>query len=63
MYMHDPAAEEPRMELDSFEAVVLGVCAAGVLFLGLSPNGSLPILGELPVLDWARQSVDLLFAS
>jgi hypothetical protein len=24
MYMHDPAAEEPRMELDSFEAVVPG---------------------------------------
>jgi len=63
MYMSDPTDEKPRMELDSFEAVVLGVCAAGVLYLGLSPNGSLPILGDLRVLEWARQSVDLLFAS
>lgn len=62
MYMREPGDEAPRQELASGEALVLGVCALGVLYLGLSPNGSLPILGDLHVLDWARESVALLFA-
>jgi hypothetical protein len=51
------------MELATGEAVVLGVCAVGVIYLGILPNGSLPLLGELHVLDWARDSIALLFAS
>ena len=63
MYMHEPGEVEPRMDLATGEAVVLAVCAIGVIYLGLVPNGSLPLLGELPVLDWARDSIALLFAS
>ena len=63
MYMREPDEEGPRMELASGEAVVLGICALGVLYLGLTPNGWLPFVGNLPVLDWARQSIELLFAS
>jgi NADH-quinone oxidoreductase subunit N len=62
MYMREPGDAEPRMELASGEAIVLAVCAIGVLYLGLAPNGSLPILGEARVLDWARDSISLLFA-
>jgi NADH-quinone oxidoreductase subunit N len=63
MYMREPSGAEPRMELATGEAVVLGVCAVGVIYLGILPNGSLPLLGELHVLDWARDSIALLFAS
>ena len=44
-------------------AAVLSVCAFFVLFLGIFPNeGSLPLLGmQLPVVDWARYSVEVLF--
>jgi NADH-quinone oxidoreductase subunit N len=62
MYMREPGQATPRMELATGEAVVLGVCAVGVVYLGIIPNGSLPLLGELPVLDWARDSIALLFA-
>jgi NADH-quinone oxidoreductase subunit N len=61
MYMHEPGEEAPRMELASGEALVLGVCAFAVLFLGFFPNeGPAPLGG---VLDWARESVRLLFMS
>jgi NADH-quinone oxidoreductase subunit N len=61
MYMHEPGEEAPRLGISSGEGFVLSVCALGVLYLGLFPNGSLPILGELHVLDWARDSVGMLF--
>ncbi len=64
MYMQDPAEEAPRMEIASGEALVLGFCALAVLFLGVFPNhGTLPIVGDVPVLDWARASVRVLFPS
>jgi NADH-quinone oxidoreductase subunit N len=64
MYMREPEGEEPRMEISSGEAVVLSACAFVVLYLGFFPNdGALPILGEIPALDWARESVQLFFAS
>lgn len=64
MYMREPGEQAPRMELASGEALVLGVCAFAVLFLGIFPNeGSLPILGQLQVVGWARDSVRLLFPS
>jgi NADH-quinone oxidoreductase subunit N len=64
MYMREPSEEAPRMEISSFEAVVLCACALVVLFLGIFPNdGSLWILGDIPALDWTRQSVQLFFGS
>jgi len=59
MYMREPGEEAPRSELKTGEGVVLGVCAAAVIWLGLV---KLPLLPDLPMLDWARESVQLLFA-
>jgi NADH-quinone oxidoreductase subunit N len=61
MYMRDPGAEAPRMEIATGEIVVLAVCAGGVLLLGLFPNGE-PI-SSLHLLDWAKESVAQLFSS
>jgi hypothetical protein len=63
MYMREPGEEAPRMEIATGEAVVLGICGFAVLFLGIFPNqGSLPILDiDVPVIDWARRSVEVLF--
>ena len=66
MYMREPGEETPRMEISTMEGLVLFVCAASVLYLGIFPNnGWMPIVGsiELPVLDWARQSVSTFFPS
>jgi NADH-quinone oxidoreductase subunit N len=46
MYMRDPGEETPRAGLDSGEIAVLTVCAFGVVYLGLFPNGTLPIVGD-----------------
>jgi NADH-quinone oxidoreductase subunit N len=63
MYMREPGEEAPRMEIATGEAVVLGICGFAVLFLGIFPSqGSLPILDiDVPVIDWARRSVEVLF--
>jgi NADH-quinone oxidoreductase subunit N len=64
MYMRDPSGDAPRMEISSGEAVVLALCAFAVLFFGIFPNhGVLPMIGEIQLLDWARDSVELLFPS
>jgi NADH-quinone oxidoreductase subunit N len=64
MYMRDPGDEKPRMAISTGEGFVLGVCALGVLFLGLFPNHALlPLVGEFQVLDWSRESVRLLFGA
>jgi len=66
MYMREPADDGAgaRREVSSGEGLVLGVCAIAVVYLGLFPNaGSLPIFGDIHVLDWARQSVEKLFSS
>ncbi len=64
MYMREPGEEAPRQVLGTGEGAVIGVCAVAVVALGLFPNQLwLPILGEMPLLDWARQSVERLFAS
>jgi NADH-quinone oxidoreductase subunit N len=57
MYMHEPASRRPRLEIASGEIIVLSVCALGVLYLGINPNGT-----TVPMIDWARESVRLLFA-
>jgi len=63
MYMHEPTEEGPRMQLSTGEGLVLVVCAFAVLYLGITPNGSIWLLGDVHVLDWARDSVRFLFAS
>jgi NADH-quinone oxidoreductase subunit N len=64
MYMHEPAEGGTSHDVSSGEALVLGLCAVAVVFLGLFPNwGQLPIFGDLHVLDWARESVTQLFSS
>jgi NADH-quinone oxidoreductase subunit N len=64
MYMREPGEEAQRPETSSGEVVVLGVCALGVLFLGIFPNeGWLPLVGQLNVVEWTRASVQLLFRS
>ena len=62
MYMREPGEEAPRMTLGSGELLVLSTCALGVLYLGLFPNGSLPGIGEVHVLQWTRDSVEALLA-
>ena len=57
MYMRDPGDEKPRLAISTPEGVVLVLCAAVVLFLGIFPNQTLPIVGDLHVLDWSRDSV------
>ena len=39
MYMREPGDEAPRAGLGSGEIAVLAVCAVGVLYLGIFPNG------------------------
>jgi NADH-quinone oxidoreductase subunit N len=65
MYMREATDDAARRrEVSSGEALVLGVCALAVIFLGLFPNwGRLPIFGDVHVLDWARESVSQLFSS
>ena len=65
MMMREPSGQPSRMTIASGEALTLGICAAVVLFLGFFPNhGMLPFFGlELPVLEWANDSVTNLFGS
>ena len=58
MWMREPGETPQRTSLASGEFVVLSVCTFAVLFLGIFPNaGSLWPLGDLHVMDWARESV------
>ncbi len=64
MYMREPSEEGPRLELSTGEGFVLLACAFAVLYLGIFPNnGSIPFIGEINLLDWARDSVRFLLAS
>jgi NADH-quinone oxidoreductase subunit N len=64
MYMHEPGDQPHRQEISSGEGLVLVFCALAVIFLGVVPNAVPTLLfGDLPVLDWARSSVDLFFGS
>jgi hypothetical protein len=64
MYMREPEeGAAVRTDTASGEWLVLAVCAFAVLFLGILPNsGALPMVGPVPLLDWARESVRLLGA-
>jgi NADH-quinone oxidoreductase subunit N len=61
MYMHEPHKTPPRMELSTGEILVLAACAFAVLFLGIFPNAAPGLLEPIRALDWARQSVALIF--
>jgi NADH-quinone oxidoreductase subunit N len=57
MYMREPGIQQPRLRIDSAEALALLLCAAAVLFFGFFPNDG---AHALPLLDWARASVAAL---
>jgi NADH-quinone oxidoreductase subunit N len=64
MYMREPAEDAEFAEVSSGEGLVLGLCAVAVVCFGILPNdATLPLLGKLPLLDWARESVKLLFGA
>ena len=63
MYMREPGDEKPRLAISTPEGLVLVLCAAFVVFLGVFPNQTLPVFGDFPVLDWSRDAVRLLFGA
>jgi NADH-quinone oxidoreductase subunit N len=65
MYMREPGEEAHRPGTSSGEILVLIICAIAVLFLGIFPNGGrIPLIDlQLPVVEWTRAAVQLLFPS
>ena len=59
MWMRDPAPEAVRPEPSGSEWMVLTLCAAAVLVLGVFPD--IELLEGQPLLDLARRSAALLF--
>jgi len=65
MYMREPREDLGRRPLGSGEWIALALCAVCVLLLGVFPDGvgnGVPLLPDLPVLDWTRSSVAALVA-
>jgi NADH-quinone oxidoreductase subunit N len=63
MYMREPGALAPRVQLDTSEGAVLLICALAVLLFGIFPNAGpdwLPGLRDLAALSWVRDSAALL---
>ena len=60
MYMSEPEPEAPRRAAATGELLVLAVCAAMVLLLGIFPSQAPGLLSSLRPLEWARQSAALL---
>jgi len=61
MYMSEPGDAALRQEASTGELLVLAVCAAVVLGLGLFPSHAPGIFSGVAALEWARQSAALLF--
>jgi len=61
MYMREPGTAKLRAETATLELVVLAVCAAVVLALGIFPSDAPWWLLDVRALDWARASAALLF--
>jgi NADH-quinone oxidoreductase subunit N len=61
MYMSEPASDAPRREAATGELLVLAVCAAAVLVLGIFPSQAPGFLSPIRALEWARESAALLF--
>jgi NADH-quinone oxidoreductase subunit N len=61
MYMSDPKTTSPRRESSTGELLVLAVCVAMVLFLGFFPSHAPGVFGGIRALEWARESVALLY--
>jgi NADH-quinone oxidoreductase subunit N len=61
MYMSEPATASPHRESSTGELLVLAVCVAMVLFLGFFPSHAPGLFGGIRALEWARESVALLY--
>jgi NADH-quinone oxidoreductase subunit N len=61
MYMSEPNSTALRRESSTGELLVLFVCAVVVLFLGFFPSHAPGIFGGIRALEWARQSVAMLY--
>jgi NADH-quinone oxidoreductase subunit N len=61
MYMNEPGEAALRHESSTGELLVLAVCAAVVLGLGLFPSRAPGFLSGIAALEWARASAALLF--
>jgi NADH-quinone oxidoreductase subunit N len=61
MYMSEPGEASLRQESSTGELLVLAVCVVLVLLLGLFPSRAPGFLSSIAALEWARQSVALLF--
>ncbi len=61
MYMSEPGEAALREESSSGERLVLAVCAVVVLLLGIFPGAGPGLLAHVRALEWARQSVALLY--
>jgi NADH-quinone oxidoreductase subunit N len=60
MYMQEPAEETAAGEAASGERIVLTTCTVAVVFLGIFPNHP-PVFSWLRALEWARESVAMLY--
>ena len=60
MYMREPGGETPRLRLHSAEGLVLGVCAFGVVLLGLFFSEGPGLFSWVRALDWTRESAAIL---
>ncbi len=61
MYMSEPGEAALRQESSSGEQLVLVVCAVVVILLGIFPGAGPGFMGRIRALEWARESVALLF--
>jgi NADH-quinone oxidoreductase subunit N len=61
MYMREPGGAQLRPEASSGELLVLAVCGAAVVFLGIFPSQAPGLFASIRALEWARQSAALLF--
>ncbi len=61
MYMREPGGARLRPEAATLELLVIGLCAAAVVLLGLFPSEGPGWLASIRALDWARASAGFLF--
>jgi len=61
MYMREPEGQQPpRLDTSTGEGMVLALCAAAVVILGLFPEAGPGVLSNVRALDWVRESLAFL---